>query len=91
MIFGISTKSYIDVNLSVWLRERMKEIGCMMIVDFIFQRNKNKRKVVFKKKKKRERESITDLYIYIYGKEEKNVFITFWTPRIMTHACRRKK
>ena len=32
----------------------------------------------------------TDLYIYIWGKEEKNVFITFLTPRITTHACMRK-
>jgi len=41
--------------------------------------------------KKREPAREKDLYIYIYmGKRRKNVFITFWTPRITTHACRRE-
>ena len=59
----------------------------MWIVDFIFKKVK-----LFFKKRKREClvfEKQTCIYIY-GGKEEKNVCITFWRPRIMTHASRRK-
>ena len=50
------------------------------------------RRLYFPKKTiKRARERDENRLVYIYGeKKKKNVFITFWTPRITTHACRRK-